>query len=60
MSKLFHLVYILIWSHAMLYFVDKIHYQLDFGILHLFGLIIASMAAGFQFYDITNEIVNGD
>jgi len=60
MSKVFHLVYILIWSNVMLYCVDKIQYQVDFGLLHVGGLVLAGMAAGFQFYDLTNEIIQGE
>jgi hypothetical protein len=44
----------------MLYCVDKIQYQVDFGLLHVGGLVLAGMAAGFQFYDLTNEIIKGE
>jgi hypothetical protein len=59
MSKLFHLVYILLWSNGMLYAVDKIQYQADYGMLHVLLLIFSSMCAGFQFYDLAREIVEG-
>ena len=47
MSKVFHLVYILLWSNAMIYAVDKIQYQADYGMIHVLVLIFSIMCAGF-------------
>jgi hypothetical protein len=60
MSKVFHLAYILLWSNGMLYAVDKIQYQADYGMVHVLLLIFSSMCAGFQFYDLANEIIKGE
>jgi hypothetical protein len=54
------MVYILLWSNGMLYAVDKIEYQADYGMLHVLLLIVSSMCAGFQFYDLAREIVEGE
>jgi hypothetical protein len=44
----------------MLYCVDKIQYEVDYGMVHVLALIFAGMCAGFQFYGLIDEIINGD
>ena len=59
MSKLFHCVYMLLWSQALVLCLIKVESG-DFGLLHIAGLVFASVCAGAQILDLLLEIVEGE
>jgi len=56
MTKLMHIVLIFLWSHLMLWCVDKIQYEVMYGWMHVIGLIISGVVAGIQFAILIIEI----
>ncbi len=60
MSKLFHVIYILLWSQLMVFCVDKIQYEVMYGWFHVIGLIAASICAGVQIAILIIEINEGE
>jgi hypothetical protein len=60
MSKLFHVIYILLWSQLMVFSVDKIYYDVDYGMFHIIGLALAGICAGVQIAILIIEIKEGE
>ena len=56
MTKLMHIVLILLWSHLMVWCVDAIQYEVMYGWFHVIGLIVSSVVAGVQFAILIIEI----
>ena len=56
MTKLMHVVLILLWSQLLVFCVDKIQYEVMYGWMHVIGLIVASVVAGIQFAILIIEI----
>jgi len=60
MTKLMHVVYILLWSQLMVFCVDKIQFEAMYGWFHVIGLIAASICAGVQIAILIIEINEGE
>jgi len=60
MTKLMHVVYIVLWSQLMVFCVDKIQYEVMYGWLHVIGLIASGVCAGIQIAILTIEINEGE
>lgn len=56
MTKLMHCVYILLWSQLLVFCVDKIYYDVEYGMFHIIGLLIAGICAGMQISTLLIEI----
>ena len=56
MTKLMHVVLILLWSQLLVFCVDAIQYEAMYGWFHVIGLIVASIVAGVQFAILIIEI----
>jgi len=60
MTKLMHVVYILLWSQLMVFCVDKIQYEVMYGWIHIIGLIVSGICAGVQIAILIIEINEGE
>jgi len=56
MTKLMHVVLILLWSHLMVFCVDRIQFEAMYGWFDVIGLIVASICAGVQISILILEI----
>jgi hypothetical protein len=60
MTKLMHVVYILLWSQLMVFCVDKVQYEEVYDWFHVIGLIASGVCAGVQFAILIIEINEGE
>jgi hypothetical protein len=56
MTKLMHVVLILLWSQLLVFCVDRIQFEATYGWFDVIGLIVASMCAGVQICILILEI----
>jgi len=56
MTKLMHVVLILLWSQLMVFCVDNIQFEAMYGWFDVIGLIVASICAGVQISILILEI----